>query len=557
MVRRTRIVTGALVGAIGGLGWYAADVAGAFSATEGHRDLSAGQGVVIALSALALAVLTAAGTALVAGLWPRRLAWRPPAWLTVAAAAAALVVAFGASHVRRLPDRPLTLAPPSAAPIPGARSLLFVVVDTLRADTLYGPGLSFPLTPRVGAWAREQTVFTDVEAAASWTMPSMATMITGILPERHYASRGYLPSWAPTLAGRLRAAGYDTVGLVDNDILERRAGFGDGFERYDLKTAVHFPFTLTAFRLLPEALQRRVYERGAPELTARALAALAEPRTRPLMLYVHYMDPHEPYFGDDAAPDPPGSESVESMRAMTRARSGTPPTPAALAFLRHRYEVEVRSLDGPLSSLVTAFGQRYGDDGVIVVTSDHGEEFLEHGELGHGHSLHREIVHVPLILSLGGALPPARRAQRVTAPVNLVDLAPTLLDAAGVGPAVGGDGITMDGVSRLHELRGESPVAARPLFATSTLFGRRIYRWREGPRAMIITFRKGDEQRELFGLDDDPKERHDLAASQVEALDGMDVRMQGSNDYQVKARDPLPSTTRGNAESLRALGYTQ
>lgn len=556
MLLKRRIAAGALVGAAGGLGWYAANAAGAFSVIGAH-DLARGHVLILVLSALLLAAISAAGTALVAALWPRRLAWRPPALVVAVTALLALAAVFTVSRVRRLPDRPLTLGPPTAPPVPGARSVLLVVVDTLRADTLYGPELSFPLTPELGAWAREQTVFTDAESAASWTIPSMGTVLTGILPERHYASRGYLPEWAPTLAGRLRAAGYDTVALVDNDILERRNGFGDGFARYDQKTAVHLPFTLSFFRLVPEFLQRHVYERGAAGLTAKALAVLAEPHTRPLLLWVHFMDPHEPYYRDDAMPDPPGVQPVDSMRAMTRARAGAPPTPGELAFLRHRYAAEVHSLDRPLSSLVTAFTNRFGDAGVVAFASDHGEEFLEHGELGHGHSVHREVVHVPLVLSLGGATPPERRRQQVTMPVSLVDLAPTLLDAAGVGPAVGSDGVTMDGVSLLPQLRGDPPVAPRPLFATSTLFKRRIYRWREGARSLIITFRDGDEQRELFDLDADAAEHKDLGPDHTGDLDAMDIRMQGSNDYQVKGRDPLPSTARGNAEALRALGYTQ
>ncbi|MBN1962041.1 MAG: sulfatase-like hydrolase/transferase [Deltaproteobacteria bacterium] len=482
-----------------------------------------------------------------------------------------LVIAIGGFWAR-IGRRPLKLDSPSVAPYPNARNVLLVAVDALRADTFYGDNFTFPFNPKIASWSQNAAIFTDAESTASWTIPSVATILTGILPERHYASRGYLADWTPTLAERFRAAGYNTVAFVDNALLERRNGYTAGFANYFQKSAFRFAFSLPSFRLLPKVISQklrnrlRVFEFGAPRLTDKAIEVIRAPNDRPLFLFMHYMDPHDPYYKNtEFSPDPDNSEPADAsiMAEKIRANPQEKPSVAQLKFMHHRYNGEVQSLDEPLWRLISAFEQRFGDDAIIIITADHGEEFLDHGGLLHGMNLNRELVHVPLLIKSKDTTDFAPKLLRINAPVSLVDLAPTLLDLAGVPKDLGSNGFSMDGVSLLPYLPSRTPkkiiAMTRPLFASQTQYRRRIYRWRENNRVLIITFRKGEQgrTRELYDLTTDPYELHDLGPDNMSEVDTLDVHMATSNKKQVDSRDPLPSTVKSDIESLRGLGYVE
>ena len=166
-------------------------------------------------------------------------------------------------------------------------------------------------------------------------------------------------------------------------------------------------------------------------------------------------------------------------------------------------------------------------------------------------------MHVPLLIKPGPAVASLPSARQVQALVSLVDLAPTLLDLAGVPATVGADGVAMDGMSWLPHLRGDAPAPATALFASQTQYQKRSYRWREANHVLLITFRGGAETREIFDLDSDPTELHDLAISAPGTLAAMNARMAASNAAQVRGRDPRPSENRSDRESLRGLGYVQ
>jgi arylsulfatase A-like enzyme len=261
---------------------------------------------------------------------------------------------------------------------------------------------------------------------------------------------------------RLRRAGYATHAVVDNALLERRNGFAAGFETYQQRSSFRFVFSLPAFRLIPDRYREilkdrlRVAYHGAAGVTATALEIIETyDEDAPLFLYVHYMDPHAPYYPQPAlGPDPPGLEPIEFMRVADGLREGTgePPSAAQLATLRYRYDGEVRALDPEVGRLLQAWQARYGRTGMIVLTADHGEEFLEHGHLGHSLTVQRELVHVPLVVAFPEGNVLEERAQgRVDTPVSLLDLTPTVLDVLGVeddwGPA-------MRGMSWMPWLRG-------------------------------------------------------------------------------------------------------
>lgn len=454
--------------------------------------------------------------------------------------------------------------PPVTAKRPAP--VLLVVVDTLRADSLLGENRDFSLAPALGSYAKDSLVFTDTEAAAGWTVPATATLLTGIHPTSLYSARGFLPDWAPTLAERLYAAGYETRALMDNALLEARNGFADGFESFFQKAALRFAFSKPGFRAIPrvarEALREelQVFYHGAPRVTDEALRILEQQRQAPLFMYVHYMDTHYPYYSHpEVRPDPEDSEPIHLHLAMTWIRDDPTyrPTPSQMRFLHHRYRGEISFLDLSLARLLNAWHQKYGDESLVVITADHGEEFLDHNELGHGHTLYRELVQVPLIMRLPASLQVTPR--QVGDGVGHVDLAATVVDALGVSQELGASGISMQGVSWLPWLRGEARAPTRPIYGTSHRYGRRVYRYRQGDWVQLTTAYDDGKptRRELFDLGADPKEQNDLRSTEPSRDRQLSAAFGPYFRALEAARDPRPVEVEPNIEAMRALGYVQ
>jgi arylsulfatase len=293
--------------------------------------------------------------------------------------------------------------------------LVLLVVDTLRADVLGLYGSPRENAPHLAALAREGVVFEDVVAPSSWTKTSMASIFSGVDPSRH-GVRGVehvLPDGLPTLARALRDAGYRTLGVQTNPWLRSRFGFADGFDEYEF----HF-------------------FGSADHVNARGLALLDEAgRERPVFLYLHYMDVHAPYqparrFFDEPPLIVPGHGPMPDDEFDQRYRRRELRGPAFDARARALYEAEVRGVDDALGRLIDALrGRGVLDRAVLVVTSDHGEAFGEHGEVAHGRTFYPEVYAVPLIVRAPGG---AHAGARVAARVRSIDLMPTLLAAAGV-----------------------------------------------------------------------------------------------------------------------------
>ena len=566
MSRIRRAMTGAALGAAVGALVFLADLVGALLALASVFDPQWAAAVPILIAAATQVIAATTIGAIVGFAWPaaRKLSIRRRP-LAAGAATAALVIAVGAYLTGRSPQAP-TLGPRPPPGAPNPESVLWITVDTLRADYVYGPNNDFPMSPALRRLADRALTFTDAEAGSGWTIPSLATLMTGIHPETLQSARRFVPDWAPTIAERMRAAGYETAALVDNAIVEKRNGFAQGFETWRGRSAARFAFALPGYRFLPLLARHWVREvvpifyEGSPRVTDAALSVIGRPRTAPLFLYVHYMDPHYPYYPHiENGKEPDGGPWFSLAAARQRADSNVKPTPAQLALLTHRYAGEIRAWDRDLGRLVTAWQDRFGDDSVVMITGDHGDEFMEHGSLGHGHSLHRELVHVPLLVQ-----PPSRLklavplGTRIATPVGLVDVLPTTLEMLGLPPDVGADGIALQGISWLPWLDGRAAAPERPVFASQSHSRRRIYRWREGSWSRITTFEKNrDVADELFDLRSDPGELKNVIATEPEVLSAMLSHSEPFMRQQEAERDPRPVHGDDNAEALRALGYTQ
>jgi len=278
-----------------------------------------------------------------------------------------------------------TAAP--AAHDDGRPSLLLVTLDTTRADAM-GWETDRVETPALAALAARGARFAQAYATAPETLPSHASMLTGLYPAGHGVHENARPLAAshPTVAERLRDAGWATAAFVSGYPLERQFGLARGFERYD------------------DGFGEGLAERSAKATTDLAVAWLEASGKGPAFVWVHYYDPHEPY---------------------------APPSPWRERHADDPYLGEVAAMDAELARLVDAFDRRSGGEGRIVVVGDHGESLGEHGERLHGNLLYQGVARVPLVV-----VGPEETAGSVRdEPVSTRRVADTLLEWGGLGTA--------------------------------------------------------------------------------------------------------------------------
>ncbi len=304
---------------------------------------------------------------------------------------------------------------PNVAPEGSQSNIILISVDTLRADRL-------ALAPRIDAWAkRHATVFRSAVAQAPWTLPSHASMLTGLDALRHGANHSFqaAPEELSTVAERLRDAGYFTAGITGGAWLDPRYGLAQGFERYRAWSE--------------KQLGDREIEAHAA-LAADWLGELPEP----FFLFLHTFDVH-----DFNAP---------RRRAQFAARPDDPRSHRA-----QLYDLAVSHMDDHVGGFLEHLESLdMHSRTVVVLTSDHGEDLGEDGVIGHG-SLREQVLRVPLVLKSAGGRGAGRLIERQ---VRSVDLVPTLLDFAGVEAPTGLDGVSLRGL-----IEGEA--ARVPPVATS------------------------------------------------------------------------------------------
>jgi choline-sulfatase len=404
----------------------------------------------------------------------------------------------------------------------GRPNLVLIVVDTLRADDTTPYGSAHPTTPELSRWARRGVVFERVLAQSSWTKISMASLFTSLWPRSHglHEPRDGLAENALTLAEVLRASGYATWGVQTNGWLHASFGFEQGFDRYRFPKGAGEP-TLGAASLWPHA-DRVVEEAGR-------LLAERDP-SQPFFLYLHFMDVHE-----YAAPP-------EFKRFGTDARGAYR---AAILWVDDAVR-RVRLLLEDAGVL---------DRSLLVLASDHGEAFGEHGVHGHARSVLTAEVRVPLLLRFPFPTPP----QRVTSQVRNLDLAPTLLELLSVEVPKG-----FEGRSLVPLLAGSATEPDRPAFAAlgTPLFadaavqqalhdGHFTYA-RNAPEPPGV--RPGAEL--LFDRLVDPDENVDLAALEPARRDALRAQLEAhmaGSAAGVRATDVYIDPA--IAERLRAMGY--
>lgn len=497
----------------------------------------------------------------------RRLIVRPtPSWGRWIHAAAAIGIGVLGLLVltqwHRDTSVPAPLAAKAGRPAP---NLLWIVLDTLRADRMSVYGYERPTTPELDAWARRGITFETARSTAPWTLPSHISMFTGLWPSEHGAcvDRAYYKP-APTMAEHLRSRGYATAGIVANVRMCNTAyGVGRGFDHYvdypwrdevtvraALNNSALGPVVVNLVKWLgirPRIVYPYDYNQPAREIAARGrrwLDTAAGPlgaggAAPPYFLFLNFMDVHGPYLPSADSPrkfwsGPAPSKkdaSPEGGWLAIQARDAAPPADrprrqqeldAVIRRLNDLYDECLVGLDAELGRFLS--GLR--DDGRlantwVVITGDHGEHFGEHGHFGHGSTLYNEQTHVPLILipPIGGDRDgadryAALRGRRIAAPVSLRDLPATMTDVLLPGSSSPFPGRSLARHWRSDRAEPPDPVLSQldePRLKGED-FRTDAVTWMESlvnEDHILIEYRR--RAPELFDLFGDPRQEHNLA----------------------------------------------
>jgi arylsulfatase A-like enzyme len=468
---------------------------------------------------------------------------------------AAIVLAGGAGALRA-GDR-WHEAPASADP--DRPSVVLLTIDTLRADRVLGTGPERAPTPALDALVGDSVVFEQARSGAPWTKPSLATLLTGVSPLVHgmTSRRARLPDEIQTLAERLRAEGYHTAGIGLNAHLERAFHMDQGFTDYAFPARPDFGISIGS-RVL-EALDARRFPELFPSTASiadTALGWLDQQHGEPFFLWVHFLDPHWPY-------EPPAEWLDEPLRRPTRwgepdmvtavQAGNTKPGEEERERIRQLYEGEIRYVDAELARLLVALKARgQYDTALIVLASDHGEEFWEHGRYEHGHTLYEEVLRVPLAVKLPGSM----QRVHVAAPVSTTAVAPTVLDVLGIGYE------PQDFSARSLRSWWQDPAAAviEPSFATGTYYhGEKRGVVFDGLK-LVLELDTG--RRELYDLVNDPRELSSLSSSRPQDVEhGLELiqdeqrRAEALREHLGVPRDVRAEDDASIEKALQAIGY--
>jgi arylsulfatase A-like enzyme/Tfp pilus assembly protein PilF len=402
----------------------------------------------------------------------------------ILATASAIAVVLGAACNR---------GPAPASAPPPRPSILLVTLDTTRADAI-GPDAVGISTPGFNSVAARGRRFVQAYATVPETLPSHASMMTGLYPAGHgiHENARAVSERHDVLADRLRAAGYRTAAFVSSFVLARRFGLARGFELYD------------------DEFLAGASERSAADTTSRAIAELERGVSQPRFMWVHYFDPHAPY---------------------------QPPEPFRTQFASRPYLGEVAAMDHELARLVQAFERRAAQSGVaaaIIVVGDHGEGLGDHGELQHGNLLYQSTMHVPMIVAGPGVT-----VGTSAGPVSARRVYHTVLDFAGLGSE--------------HSLR--APESTTDVVLGEAMKPFLEYGWQPQIMAVAGTHKAiFARATEVYDLAADPVEQRNLGSG----ANLPPAMRKALDDYPVPSPDaarPPEALTDEARRSLASLGY--
>ncbi len=444
------------------------------------------------------------------------------------------------------------------------KHIILITIDTLRTDVLSSYGSEDVKTPNIDNLASDGTRFVNAFSSAPWTLPSFASIMTGLPPAIHHTVRGdsKLPDNFKTVAEHMRDSGYYTEAIVSNFFLHPEYNMNQGFLDYNYYPKRQILIESFGARLIksvsPDKFSENISTLGLTDLAADWIKAN---RDRDFFLWVHYYDPHLPYeppleyISQDA---PSGSRIGNDFQTAGDIRGGKfIPTAEEREKIRELYNAEVRYVDDNIGRLLdTIKDLDLYNDSLIILTSDHGEEFWDHGGFEHGHSLYNELIHVPLIIKAPGA----RVNETIDTRVGTQSLMPTILDMTGI--SYDKDRVTISSLAPLLENRPADYVE-QPLVSTSVLY----YEDKVGVifdddkyiHSMVTN------RDELYNLKRDPGEQSPLPiSSNTDKIDQANNILKGQEQKTIELSKQLGITggekvklDEEKKQKLRALDYIQ
>lgn len=411
-------------------------------------------------------------------------------------------------------------------PSPGLPNILVIVVDTLRSDHLSSYGYERLTSNNIDDVAQEGVLFEQAYSTSSWTLPAHASVLTGLYPFQHHATNGPLDSRHPTLGESLEELGYCSAGFSGNvTVFNRANGFGRGFAHFE-----------DVFRSVGNAVKNTVYGRmfeyyflhkffGYEDKLGRMLATdmdravlrwLDRQDDRPFFVFINYYDVHSPY----TPPEPFRGKfsSLPNPGGLISGYWGTdrlyvPLSPEQLQSEIDAYDGSIAYVDESIGQLITSLRERgLMENTIIIIMSDHGELFDEHGLRAHANSLYREVIQVPLVISWHGHIP---EGLRISQPVSIASIPATVMELVNHGDQVAlpgpslvslwnGSGDPADFPLPLAEIDKLTWVPVQALSAHGAMKSVLSSDWQ-----YITHETYGDE---LYNLIDDPKESKNLAS---------------------------------------------
>jgi arylsulfatase A-like enzyme len=442
-------------------------------------------------------------------------------------------------------------------------NVVLIQIDTLRADRVGCYGYSRPTTPNLDRFARTGVQFRNAYSVTSWTLPAVVSLLTGLLPSRHDVvdRASVLPDSTLTVSHILHDRGYNTAAISANfSYVHPSLSFP--------KPPLHLGQGFDTFRVLwrraditdreGEIVRHQRVRTVRASAVAKKMKEWVFTAAEPFFLFAVYIDPH---YGYEPAPqyaqlfEPVPMKTLLTGFMQDFPQLAEPFSAADLTHMSNLYDGEIRSVDDAIGGVLAALDEK-GIAGrtIVIILSDHGEEFRDHGRMLHGQTLYEESVRIPLLMG-GPGIP---QGVVVDEPVSIMDVMPTVLELAGLRAPTGIDGRSL--ISTWRNPGGPASAAAPRALVFEldnepvTLNGPRPHsRALRQRNWKIITGPRNDL--ELYDLAADPGETHNLAATSPQEV----ARLRAALDRQMRSVTttprPLPTLSETDKERLRALGY--
>jgi arylsulfatase A-like enzyme len=447
-------------------------------------------------------------------------------------------------------------------------NIVFVSIDSLRADHLSCYGAPRLTSPNLDRLAAEGTRVATVVAESSWTLPTHATLLTGLAQTVHgLGGGGRLSEHVVTMTELLHEAGYRTHGIWSGPYLHPYFGLNQGFDVYESVMRLDGAATTTGDASTAQdvigPLHRQSYtDRTSPEIIERALRAIDAAGDQPFFLFLHFFDVHYDYDPPEEywrRFDPKYAGTLDARDWMSNPAIHAKMPESELRHVVARYDGEIAFTDHHLGRLFDALDARgLSDDTLVVVTADHGDEFFEHGDKGHRNTLFDEVLLVPWIVRWPGHV---KKAAVIEAQARHVDLMPTVLDFVGIAPPY-----ALQGDSFAPAMRGVASPPSLPAVSRLSLASAEVGEWDAFrlDRTKYVRMRNGARVIEnVFDIVKDRREHAPLTGPRAEELMALArQRLDSLRDAEMKLHDVLNAggVTHGalpkevEAE-LRQLGY--